>query len=66
MRQLTAPTSSEPMASTTVGTTDSPRNFKLEAASMLAIAGLLLWVRLVTGRWMMEILTSSLPSLGLG
>lgn len=33
---------------------------------MLAIAGLLLWVRLVTGRWMMEILTSSLPSLGLG
>lgn len=33
---------------------------------MLAIAAILLWVRFATGRWMLEILTSSLPSLGLG
>jgi hypothetical protein len=33
---------------------------------MLAIAAILLWVRFATGRWMMEILSASLPSLGLG
>jgi hypothetical protein len=64
VRRRTAGTSEA--SSTPVGTTASPRNIKLEALSMLAIAAILIWVRFATGRWMMEILTASLPSLGLG
>lgn len=33
---------------------------------MAAIAALLLWVRMATGRWTFEILMSGLPDLGLG
>lgn len=63
VRQQTATISEEP--STPHGTTDSPRNFKAEVLSMAAIAAILIYVRLVTGRGMLSIIMDELPGLGL-
>jgi hypothetical protein len=43
--------------------TDSPRNIKAEAISIIASGALLIWVRVVTGRGALDILSDYLPSL---
>lgn len=63
MPRLTAPTTTTP--TTTAGDTSYPRNIKAEALSMVAIFGIMLYVKVVTGQGMLTIVMESLPSLGL-
>jgi hypothetical protein len=42
---------------------ETSRNVKAEVASMIAIAAILIWVRIVTGRGMLDIISDALPPL---
>jgi len=42
---------------------DSKRNWVMEVFSMIAVAGILVWVRSVTGRGALDIILDALPPL---